>query len=117
MKRVHSHIERPPPTASERRGRMAGRVRLVGRLAGDLALSLGALAVAKAKGCPGIAMHARSALLIAKAAARGPIGDLPRALPVLASPLDSVRYFEFDFAWRQAAAAGRPRQTSSACRA
>lgn len=99
MRRVNSHIERPAPHGSPRRG---GRVIAAARLAGDLALSFTALTIATAKGSPGVAMHARAALLLARAAARGPAAEFPRTVAAIASPLDSVRYFEFDFAWRQA---------------
>jgi SAM-dependent methyltransferase len=79
-----------------------GRRRSLVRAAGSLALGMAYLGAAALRRGPGIAFHL--------AVARRAIGLLRSQLPrgqvfnLAAAPLDSFRYFEFDFFWRSVAA-------------
>lgn len=98
MRRLHTTL----PKFAAREAPKAGKSRILGaaRLLGRTAAGAGYLALAWARGAPGVAMHAR----IAAQAARIMVNQAtPQAralaLEAVVSPMDSVRYFEFDFAW------------------
>jgi SAM-dependent methyltransferase len=97
-KQVFSRIPRADPQTSPRT--LAQRTRARVGLVTEIGLSLAALPLAAARGTPGATMHARAARLLASAAVRGPARARDIALSSLPAPLDSVRYFEFEFAWR-----------------
>jgi SAM-dependent methyltransferase len=76
---------------------------MAARFLGEVARTPAALAVAAVRGTPGTSMHLRCACLAAAAALRGRGEARNAATSALVFPMDSVRYFEFDFAWRRVA--------------
>jgi SAM-dependent methyltransferase len=102
LRQVRVHL--PPPVSRSRSavGSMARRLK-----AGLLTPAYWALA--HRLGSPGLDFHRRSALLGLRMLLRRR-SEVPRSLAFqcMIAPMDTVRYFEFDFAWRAITAAGRP---------
>lgn len=103
MKRIESHIPRPAPGRPKRLPWLA-------RAPLDAARAAVFLSLSWLRGAPGLSTHLRAAALGLQVAARR--GRFPPggAQGWLVAPLDSVRYFELDFCWRQAARAPRARR-------
>jgi SAM-dependent methyltransferase len=87
-------------TEPERRS--GGRLASAARFTAELALSAGCLGVAALGGAPGAVLHARIAALAAWLVVRRRAEvALEDSYPLVLSPMDSVRYFEFAFAWER----------------
>jgi hypothetical protein len=87
-------------------GRRLSRVQAVRRSVRDGVLTPAYWLLAHGVGTPGLDIHRRCAALGARLLLRGRRHLSPAAaFHCVVAPLDSVRYFEFDFAWRALSAA------------